>query len=120
MPCETVEHTQLVIKMVLLLCYGKLTILTKFRDKVGVVNGGTGGGYCFAFGLLSVFKCGEGSVEGVFQCRWDSSRLHLMTNLRLAFPIAHFDGLDKLLEVGEDGSLPTREISFLMQSGRPL
>ena len=76
---------------------------TEFRGKVGVISGGTGGGRRFAFGLLSVFGCSGGSVGGISRRRWDGGRLRLTTNLRLAFPITHVDGLGELSEVGECG-----------------
>ena len=68
MSCVTAEHTELVVETVLSLRCGELTVLTEFRGKVGVISGGTGGaggGHCFAFGLLSVFGCGGGSVGGI-------------------------------------------------------
>ena len=61
----TAEHTELVVETVLSLRCGELTVLTEFRGKVGVISGGTRGGRRFAFGLLSVFGHGGGSVRGI-------------------------------------------------------
>ena len=93
---------------------------TEFRGKVGVISGGTGGGRRFAFGLLSVLGCGGGSVGGISRHRWDGGRLHLMTNLRLAFLITRVDGLGGCRRSESVVGLPTWEISSLMRLGRPL
>ena len=80
MSCETTEHTELVVEMVLSLCCGELTVLTEFRGKVRVISigtGGTGGGCCFAFGLLSVLGRDGGSVGGISRRGWDGGRLCL-------------------------------------------
>ena len=120
MSCKTAEHTELVVETVLSLRCGELTVLTEFRGKVRVISGGTGGaggGHRFAFGLLSVFGRGGGSVGGISRHRWDRGRLHLTTNLRLAFPIMHVDGLGELSEVGEHGGF-TNVGDFILDAVR--
>ena len=77
MSCETAEHTELVVETVLSLCCSELPVLTEFRGKVGVINRGTRGGRCFAFGLLSVLGRDGGSVGGISRRGWDGGRLCL-------------------------------------------